>query len=47
MSDKERKRKRTKEQQAQVTEARNKMKEKVVESKKNYKRKPKHPKEEE
>ena len=35
-------RKRTKKQQAAVSDARRKMKEKVVESKKNYKRRPKH-----
>jgi len=34
--------KRSKELQSQITDARAKMKEKVVENKKNYKRKPKH-----
>ena len=41
------KRKRSKEQQSGMTEARSKMKEQVVESKKVYKRKPKHGNEEE
>jgi hypothetical protein len=47
MSEDQPKRKRTKKQQSQVTESRNKMKEKVVESKKAYKRKSKHPNEDE
>ena len=38
--------KRSKELQSQITDSRTKMKEKVVESKKNYKRKPKHKSEE-
>lgn len=42
MTDKPSKYKRTKELQSQVTESRSKMKEKVVESKKVYKRKSKY-----
>jgi len=45
MSAKKPKRKRSKELQSKVTESRNKMKEQVVKSKKNYKRKPKYPEE--
>ncbi|MCP4459627.1 MAG: hypothetical protein GY816_16620 [Cytophagales bacterium] len=47
MSTEKPKRKRTKEQQSQVTESRKKMKEQVVKSKKTYKRKSKYPDEEE